>query len=200
MSETELSRRLEKLERDYRHLKAFAFGALVLVAALGGIYAAQPIPRKITAHEFDVVDDSGAVRVRMGVRSHGESFIDVNDPQGVVRVAMTMDPLTDFSDVRLADGRGLTRAEMALWLSPAAQPPLDVGPSLVLADARGLVRARVAVSTSGAPSILLNDAQGFSALLGSTATENPKTGETQQTSAASIVMSGKDHSVIWQAP
>lgn len=52
------------------------------------------------------------------------------------------------------------------------------------------------------PSVSLTDRQGFSMALGSTATHTALTGETQQTSADSVVMFGndKEHHVIWKAP
>jgi hypothetical protein len=58
------------------------------------------------------------------------------------------------------------------------------------------------VNSSGAPQVELSDPQGFTMDLGSTGTINAKTGETQRTSAASIVMFGNDkrHHVIWRAP
>jgi hypothetical protein len=58
------------------------------------------------------------------------------------------------------------------------------------------------VNSSGAPQVELSDPQGFRMDLGSTGTINLKTGETQRTSAASIVMFGndKEHHVIWRAP
>lgn len=56
--------------------------------------------------------------------------------------------------------------------------------------------------SSGEPSITFADRKGFMMSLGSTGTIAKVTGETQQTSAASIVMLGNDksHHVIWQAP
>lgn len=216
MSETELIGRLEKLERDNRHLKAFAFGTLVLVAALGGMNATEPIPRKITAREFDVLDDSGKVRAEMGIQANGISYIQVNDVQARARAGLTTDasgaaanievlgpkghPLAVVGasrfgggDFTVDDSQGRTRAIITATDSLGSS-------DLWLYDASGNRRATMTVDASGAPSIHLSDAQGFSALLGSTATEDPKTGATQQTSAASIVMSGKGHSVIWQAP
>lgn len=62
--------------------------------------------------------------------------------------------------------------------------------------------AGMGVSPSGEPSLTLHDTQGYRMDLGSTRTVIPATGQTQQTSADSIVMFGNDkkHHVIWQAP
>ena len=58
------------------------------------------------------------------------------------------------------------------------------------------------VDPSGKPWLTLVDPQGFRMDLGDAQTVIPTTGETQQTSAASIVMFGNDekHHVIWKAP
>ncbi|MGA2607184.1 MAG: hypothetical protein ABSH01_06965 [Terriglobia bacterium] len=81
MSETDLIGRVKKLERDNRRLTGFALAALVLATALATIYATQPVPRTITAHEFDVVDSSGKVRVSMGM-PWGAPGIYLSDAQG----------------------------------------------------------------------------------------------------------------------
>jgi hypothetical protein len=53
---------------------------------------------------------------------------------------------------------------------------------------------------SGDPGIELGDAKGFEMDLGNANTITPTTGQTQQTSAASIVMFSTNKKVIWQAP
>jgi hypothetical protein len=90
MSETELTGRLEKLERDNRRLKGFAVAALVLATALATIYATQPVPQKVTAHTFEVVDDSG--RLRAELRMSGD------------RPALTLYDAQRFPVVALAGG------------------------------------------------------------------------------------------------
>jgi hypothetical protein len=48
--------------------------------------------------------------------------------------------------------------------------------------------------------LTLLDKQGFAAVLGNTGLEITQTGETRKTSAASLVMHGKDGKVLWRAP
>jgi len=50
------------------------------------------------------------------------------------------------------------------------------------------------------PVIELTDGQGYSAKLGVTSLVTLKTGETHRTSAASLVLFGKDGEVVWSAP
>jgi hypothetical protein len=51
-----------------------------------------------------------------------------------------------------------------------------------------------------APSLTLHDKAGYSAVLGTGDLVNNKTGETSKTSAASLLMFGKDNHTIWRAP
>lgn len=46
----------------------------------------------------------------------------------------------------------------------------------------------------------LQDRQGFLTSIGNTGLVTPRTGQTRQTSAASVVLFGKDKKVLWQAP
>lgn len=181
MSETELVERLEKLERAHRRFKleaiigSYALAAVILIAAAGAVYrkhstrpAAQPAPNVITAHEFDVVDNSGNVRVMMGT-------------------------VLGAGSVMLSDAQGKVRAE---WV-------LDQGGAgIVLYDADGNPHVALNVTQAGESTIWLSDAQGFKMDFGSTQTVTRRTGQTQQASAASIVMFGNDekHHVIWKAP
>jgi hypothetical protein len=50
------------------------------------------------------------------------------------------------------------------------------------------------------PSLSLTDKEGFQAVLGVSSLVTPRTGETHQTSAASLVLFDKDKSVLWSAP
>ena len=96
--------------------------------------------------------------------------------------------------ILILDAQGEDRAELHLGSSGE--------PTILFTDAQGKTRAGMFVNSSGVPNIWLTDAQGFEMDLGSTSNVNVKTGATEQTSAASIVMYGSDkgHHVIWQAP
>jgi hypothetical protein len=165
MTERELVERLECLEGAHRRLKGFAVAPLVVTTALVTMYATQSAPQKITAREFDIVDNSGVQRMRMNVNG-----INISDADGVAREGLVTD--TDGSAV------------------------------ILLLDAQGVDHAAISVSPQGAPAIRLADSQGFQMNLGSTGKVNFKAGTTEKTSAASIVMFGKDekHHLIWQAP
>ncbi len=89
MTETELARRLERLERDNQRLNGFAVAALVLAMAFGAIYATQPTPQTITAHQFEVVDESGRARVAIDTM-YGPN-IRLLDAHGNQRVVLAFD-------------------------------------------------------------------------------------------------------------
>jgi hypothetical protein len=57
-------------------------------------------------------------------------------------------------------------------------------------------KANVNISTSDGPSLVLNDMDGFETALGVTSLVTTKTGESHKTSAASVVLLGKDHKVL----
>jgi hypothetical protein len=80
-------------------------------------------------------------------------------------------------------------------LLPSGMPTLD----LCDKGGTGSKCATLSYSEDG-PSLELEDAQGYTAILGSGGLVTPKTGETHKTSAASLVLSDKDKNVIWKAP
>jgi hypothetical protein len=182
MIETELVERLERLERDNWRLKAIVVSSLVVVAAFGAVYAARPAPPVIKAHALEVVD-----------------------ARGVVRAAMTEDPVQGaslslgFHEAPAAFGlpRGSMVPDVTINDPPSSGPGVLVR---LASEGRGFVG--LGVSPKGQPNVELQDAAGFTMDLGTANTVTSATGATQRTSAASIVMFGndKDHHVIWQAP
>ena len=225
MSETELVERLERLERAHRRLKGFALAALVLAAALATIYATQPVPQKITAHEFDLMDDSGRVRAELHIDFGNRPTLTFRDANGFPLVTLAAGDQPSLCLMRAGNeeqilltiskdyyGLGLygktARAGLAVTKgSPALsifdetgkeRAVLDLtagGPSLDLSDARGY--PLTSINTKG---VMLYDGQGYRMDLGETELATPTTGATERTSAASIVMFGKDKKLIWRAP
>lgn len=58
----------------------------------------------------------------------------------------------------------------------------------------------IVILRDDAPRITIIDDEGFQAVLGSTGTVETRTGRTNQTSAASLILFGKDKEVLWSAP
>jgi hypothetical protein len=70
MPDTEFTARLERLERDNRRLKRGGLLLLAMLVALIVIYATRPVPDRITAHEFDLVDATGTTRASLGLTAY----------------------------------------------------------------------------------------------------------------------------------
>jgi hypothetical protein len=189
MSETELVERLERLERAHRRLKGFALAALVIVTALATIYATQPVSRKITAHRFEVVDDSGKLRVVIDATG-AMPGIALFDVQHNVRALVGVDPL-DSPSIVLSDALGKSRVSLGVTYGE---------PNILVNNEKS--NAAMSVDASGLPRITLADAKGFEMDLGSTGKVNARTPAAKRTSAASIVMfsNDKERHVLWQAP
>lgn len=96
----------------------------------------------------------------------------------------------------VVDSNGIVQASMGLSIK--GEPTIG----LMNWQAKGVGGLQMSVSSEGAPSIVLTDAQGFMMDLGSTGTLIGEAAHTRHASAASIVMCGKDkeHHVIWKAP
>jgi len=76
---------------------------------------------------------------------------------------------------------------------------LPDGPLLALYHKSGDKGARLSYTDNG-PSLELEDAQGYTAIVGSSGLVTPHTGESHQTSAASLLLFDKEKNVIWKAP
>lgn len=126
-------------------------------------------------------------RAALGV-VNGEPTLGFTDARGTLRADFGV--LKDAPFLTLSDARENTRASLTV---------LNGNPWLMLQGAEGKPCARLAIR-DGAPLLRLEDANGFASTVGVTETEIAKTGESRKTSAASLVMFGKDGSVIWRAP
>lgn len=140
--------RLAKLERQNRRMKQAGLAVLVLATALVTIYATQPVPQKITAQEFDVVDNAGRVRVKVGMLS-GVPIIGLSDAQGKPRAEISVDA-SGLPSVALADAQGKARTEMVVDSAGV--------PSIALFDAHENKRIELVEAVDG-PHLSLNDAE-----------------------------------------
>jgi hypothetical protein len=227
MTETELLKRLEKLERDNRRMKRAGLIAVVTVAALELMAATRPVPQKVTAHELDIVDAAGRVRIRAAMSCPkqrgchpliyltGDSgpagaviqpgLLAVMGQRGNALLSGNELDISGMQNGRVTGGGatlavGFTLSSGQLLHSTGGLSPSSPkeGGSLSLSGKDGEFVYAVADS----PAIQVQDAKGFAMDLGSAPLVTAATGETHQTSAASIVMFGSDkrHHVIWQAP
>lgn len=184
--------RLLKLENQNLRLKQLGAAALIVAASL--IAMGQASSRKtIEANEFILRDDSGNVRARLAVnpkRSHGAPEMFFFDEKGNSRLQLDGGPglVTDGGGtVTVYDGKGQPRGLFVATVSNGA--------IVSIFDPDGVAQAFMARGM-----VTVSDDKGFSATLGSEELATPRTGETHQTSAASLVLFDKNKSVIWKAP
>jgi hypothetical protein len=206
MEESELISRIENVERSNRRLKRLGISVMALVAGLVTIAATRPVPGKITAHEFDVVNDSGMVTARLSK----DSLDFYSEKNGRVSVellnASNSGGLIFYGEHDQKIGKYLfpvERVSLNYWgLFFDTEDGTDVITLGGIHGGGGSYDTPTLLLKGGSPSVGLSDSQGFRMDLGSTGTINAKTGETQHTSAASITMFGndKEHHVIWHAP
>lgn len=115
-----------------------------------------------------------------------QSFI-VRDSTGIKRLELGMDNASPT--LRFFDTHGKTRIDLA-----ESSNALASGPRIELSGEQDRVRLSLGLIREQ-PQIIVNDAQGFSAQLGSTPDlVNVRTG------AASLIMWDKDGKVLWLAP
>jgi hypothetical protein len=206
MEESELISRIENVERSNRRLKRLCISVMALVAGLVTIAATRPVPGKITAHEFDVVNDPGMVTARLSKDSL--DFYSEKSGRVTVRLlnASNSGGLIFYGEHDQKIGKYLfpvERVSLNYWgLFFDTEDGTDVITLGGIRGGGGSYGTPTLLLKGGSPSVGLSDSQGFRMDLGSTGTINTKTGETQRTSAASIVMFGNDKKrhVIWQAP
>ena len=203
--------RLEKMERQHRRMKHVGVAVVVLLAVGMGLASSNGVradSQRITAHEFDVVDSQGRVRIAMKVSEPKGASTDAEiamlDLSGKPRVSLSAID-NGIENLEFTDGTGndclratgaMATSGLYLYGGPS------VGPLGISPTGYGTQELDLYVTQDGDPAISLSDAKGFSMALGSTDLVTARTGETHHTSAASIAMfgKGKEHRVIWQAP
>jgi len=143
-----------------------------------GVLAQGGPPKVIEAQEFRVVDEDGNTRATLGGPLLGSS-LRLTAPDGEAFISTS--------------GINFTGSGIATSLGPGfLNMQKDDGSTFG-------GKSRVDI-TYGDPSIRLTDDEGFQAVLGSTGTVERRTGRTNQTSAASLILFGKDGTAIWSAP
>lgn len=219
MTDTELAQRLENLERDNKRLKRIAAAGIALVATLAVIYAvscssarktidANSSAQKITAREFDVVDNAGRVRVKIATKclpaTNCRPEIRLFDQDGTALTSLGAGALTVSGENKAAT---LQSDRMQFSVGPKGNQP-RVTAEMGSGSGRGGLLSLVGngpsyvVINANSPGVEIHDSQGYTMNLGTVALTTVNTGQTSQTTADSIVMFGNDnkHHLIWRAP
>ncbi|HYB62585.1 MAG TPA: hypothetical protein VEH50_14035 [Methylomirabilota bacterium] len=215
-----LADRVEKLERQNRWFKRGGLALALIASCLFVMAQVAPI-RTIEADDFILKDSKGMKRAELSVPSANpvlrffDSGGNVNALVGAngyimfgsgtrtypgqgnesFRVPITKVSLTS-SGLFFADQKGSAVIQLGGLESPGA-PALV--PHLTFFDSSEQPRVDLGINSSS-PYLNLTDGDGFSAQLGSSDLITPSTGEKHKTSAASLVLFGKDGKVLWSAP
>jgi hypothetical protein len=175
-----LIRRLQKLERDNRRMKRV--GALVLVATAALIFMGQNSKnRALDADSLVLRDASGRVRIELGIGDDNTPILRMFGSDNKPSIALSGDEKGSGLWFFGGHGKGM------VMLSNVD------GPTLILSDGTGGTSVDVA-------SVHTYDNDKFNAFLGRANTVNPQTGATTKTSAASLILFGKDGKSIYQVP
>jgi hypothetical protein len=173
---------LEKQNKRFR----ISAGVVLLLLAVGVLSgAARTDKHAITANEFVLQDDQGRTRASLSVGTKGAALL--------------------FFD---EDGR----KQLSLATLPHGHPYLALGAEdsmgsasisdgglMLVGKNKGIIILSASAS-SDSPSVSVTDSQGYHAELGVMSLRVPSTGEEHRTSAASVVLLGKDQTVLWSAP
>jgi hypothetical protein len=121
--------------------------------------------QSITAHEFVLLDSSGAKRAELHMLADGGPALDLYDSTGVLRASYAITG-KDVSRVRFYNSKGSAQAGLGVTS--------DGRPALALMDTNRNLRATIDVSPQGAPTVRLYSAKG--AVLGLDVTPDGRPG------------------------
>ena len=194
----EVLSRLAKLERENKRFR-FAGGLLLLFAIVLLTGAAQTGRHALTADEFILQDGQGRTRAKLSVDSKGVALMFL-DEAGRKQMSLTAQGDTlGRPHASLALGEGAVAARYVLAGTGRDEWATVSDGGLFLAG-KGTTRVVLSASGPSSPSIEVADSQGYAAVIGVTGRVYPSTGETQKSSAASLVLMGKGNAVLWSAP
>jgi hypothetical protein len=180
--------RVVRLENQNRRLKQLGVAAL-FGAALFLLVAQAPTKKTVEANEFILRDDGGNIRARLFVTEKTTTTMTIPGMTSPMPVTMNPKPTLVLYDDKGQVGGMLEDDSIAFLKSHVSL----MGGVLTIGDqTSGVVVSRYSVD--------LFDEQGFAATLGRKALTTPRTGETQLTSAASLILFDKNKNVIWKAP
>lgn len=192
--------RLDKLESENKVFRMAAVLLVLSVLVLLLLGAAQTAHRTVTGSEFLLQDDQGHTRARLSVDSNKNVALVFLDGSGQKQMSLKgLDDKQGRRHASLALGEGAVDARYFL-AGTDKQDGATISDGGLLLAGKGTTRIVLSASGPISPSIEVADSQGFASQIGVTSTTEPTTGKEQKSSAASLVLLGKDQSVLWKAP
>ena len=213
-----LAARVGKLEGQNRWMKRTGLAALVLAVVIP-LVVQQRTTRRIEAEEFVLRDAQGRQRLVIGTpRISGVAVGLAPDEPAIWLDSEKAHAILTSDGLLVSSEKGTARIDTSdlgptvrffndkdvetMYLSPMRfemNGKSDLGPNIFLDDEGGFPRVSLGL-IHNRPSIIVNDGKGFSTQMGSIDLETIRTGEQRQTSAASLVLLGKDGKVLWSTP
>jgi hypothetical protein len=194
-----LAARVEILERQNRMFKRAALALLLLPVALLVMGQARP-NRTVEARSFVLRDSGGVKKAELTVLDSGPA-LQFFDSKGVETAYLSPVGYVIFGGNRKFGNANLRVIRLGLnesglsFEDERGEYVIQLGgPNTTLSD------LAPDVPYPPLPALQLIDAHGFSAALGSADLVTSRTGEQRKTSAASLILSGKDGNVLWSAP
>ncbi len=189
--------RLERVERENCRLKRIGLVLLLIPTALLVMGQARQ-PRTVEAEQFVLRDPQARQRATLEMWA-GSAALRLFDNDGRMRAMLGVTSKGD-AGLSLFDAAGNNTANLAsLGVSSSLALSTGAEKRLPMMDAIRQPGITLHTGREGV-GLELGDSTGYSAALGSTQLLTPNSGETHQTSAASLVLFGKDKKVIWSAP
>jgi len=195
-----LYERVERLERQncwMRRMGAVAILSTVVLLVSG--QAKVDTKKTVEANEFVLKDTNGVVRAKLGMGlvfplKDGPGLVLYNEG-GLERASVATSE--EQSQIHLGSNGSITSSTSStMW---AGIPGKD-GSGVAITGPSGVVRMNLNGTVIGGPQIGLQDMEGYETHIGKTDLVFTKSGKTQQTSAASVVMFDKEKKVLWSAP
>jgi hypothetical protein len=204
--------RVERLEKQNRRLKQGALAFVLAIASVGlmaqtkqkpptSTSSQKPKPRAaapasaptgptaVEAQAFILKDSNGHVRAELGLTGSSPS-LKFKDESGSALVTLALN-----SDA--PGGPMLLLSDPQHHASVALSVLEHAGPQLALTGERADIQLHMGVAPEGT-TLELSDKDGFTTSIGSGVVA--KNGQAKQTSAASIVLYGKQRRVLWSVP
>lgn len=180
----ELQQRLAKLEKQNRTFRRTAIALLVAVGAVLLMGQAAPKHRVIEAEKFVLTDAAGRMRANLST-NEGRTMLMLYALHGDSGLQLSVDDKDN---------------PVIMFHGKKGEPNAALGSEFIAFTTDMTHGAFLSYTKENGPRLALDDDQGYSARLSSGKLVTPKTGETHQTSAASLILFDNDESVIWKAP
>lgn len=187
-----------RLERQNRMLKRVGFFLFVLCFLCIGLIAWQlrklshglalGHTKMISANQFNLLDQNGKVQGLLS-GSEGGAMLFLNGPDGKTGLMFAPGPDKGSSlSLESSDGGQqitLNTSDLFSWVNIGTKD--DTGD-------------KISLTAGAADRMTVSDKAGFELVLGSASLVRPESGDSHNTSAATVTLFGKDGRVLWMTP